>query len=128
MEDGTTVCYPQYSQNPVVDAAACYRHWCRNNIIGSNILNIRRGESGRGHRMDLNPKTVPTDLDGERVTLVTLPLVITSRPISGPKTSLACPRRLIDSLSIDHRLQYARLENLSRSHGREIAIKNNKVG
>ncbi len=82
MEDGTTVCYHQYSQNPVVDAAACYRHWCRNNIIGSNMLNIRRGKSASGHRMDLNPKTGPVDLDGESSTLVTLPQVITSRSAS----------------------------------------------
>ena len=82
MEDGTTVCYHQYSQNPVVDAAACYRHCCRNNTIGSNMLNIRRGKSAGGHRMDLNPKTGSYGLAWDVITLVTLPAVITSRSAS----------------------------------------------
>jgi hypothetical protein len=51
MEDGTTVCYPQYSQNPAVETAACCGDCCH-----SNIISIRRWSSGIGHRMDRNPK------------------------------------------------------------------------
>ena len=61
MEDGTTVCYHQYSQNPAVETAACCGDWCR-----SNIISIRRLDHfAIGHRMDLNPKSCVSVLVSE---------------------------------------------------------------